>query len=56
MNEKGVSVILRGKAFTCECKHAGFFQGENKDIWECVMCGRYYDRKNGECIGRYPNI
>ncbi len=50
-NENGVSVLLGGKPFSCKCKHRGFFLGKDKGIWECVMCGRFYD-KDGKYLGR----
>lgn len=51
-NEKGVSVLLGGKPFTCQCKHAGFFQTSDKQSWECVLCGRYYAKESGAYLGR----
>ncbi len=55
LNENGISVLLCGKPFACECKHAGFFQTKDKTGWECVMCGRYYSREDGKYLGRNPD-
>lgn len=50
--EEGVSVLLKGFPFVCECTHAGFTLNKELLVLECVICDRYYSKETGKLLGQ----